>query len=92
MDEVFRTPEQLAEQLAQCARNSENPAELRVDLFAEKEVSLQELYRVLDLIKSAGVEKVALQAAFPAASHDAQDDEPLPAPHDTPASTTDTAP
>jgi biopolymer transport protein ExbD len=71
LDEEALAPEQLAEHLALRVRDSENPAELRVDLFAEKEASLQELYRVLDLIKSAGIEKVSLQAVPPAASQSA---------------------
>jgi biopolymer transport protein ExbD len=68
LDEEPQAPEQLTEHLALRVRDSENPAELRVDLFVEKEASLQELYRVLDLIKSAGIEKVSLQAVLPAES------------------------
>jgi biopolymer transport protein ExbD len=71
LDEIPLTPEQLVEHLALRVRDAENPAELRVDLFAEKEASLQDLYRVLDLIKSAGIEKVSLQTAPPAASQSA---------------------
>ncbi|MDR1946583.1 MAG: biopolymer transporter ExbD [Desulfovibrio sp.] len=62
LDEEALAPEQLAEQLAQRARAVEKPGEVRADLFAEKEANLQDLYRVLDLIKAAGIEKIFLRA------------------------------
>ena len=35
---------------------------LQVDLFADRNVSYQELYRVLDTIRTAGIDDVSLQA------------------------------
>jgi len=35
---------------------------VQVDLFADKDLSYQELYRVLDIIRTAGVSNVSLQA------------------------------
>lgn len=35
---------------------------VQVDLFADKTLSYQELYRVLDIIRTAGVSNVSLQA------------------------------
>ena len=37
-------------------------ASIQVDLFADKALSYQELYRVLDKIRSSGVSNVSLQA------------------------------
>jgi biopolymer transport protein ExbD len=42
------------------AAGDENP--VQVDLFADREVSYQELYRVLDIIRTAGIADVSLQA------------------------------
>jgi len=41
---------------------TEGDSSFRVDLFADETVSYQELYRVLDIIRSAGIANVALQA------------------------------
>jgi biopolymer transport protein ExbD len=35
---------------------------VQVDMFADKELSYQELYRVLDIIRTAGISNVSLQA------------------------------
>ena len=35
---------------------------VRVDLFADMNLPYQELYRILDIIRSAGIENVSLQA------------------------------
>ena len=35
---------------------------VQVDLFADKAISYQELYRILDLIRTAGIANVTLQA------------------------------
>ena len=40
--------------------NDEQP--LQVDLFADRDISYQELYRVLDTIRTAGIADVSLQA------------------------------
>jgi biopolymer transport protein ExbD len=92
LDEIPLTPEQLVEHLALRMRDAENPAELRVDLFAEKEASLQDLYRVLDLIKRAGLEKISLQAAHPAALQRTPPNEPGSAPQYAPAGIPESAP
>jgi len=44
-------------------KQKETEAEsVQVDLFADKTVSYQELYRVLDIIRTAGISNVSLQA------------------------------
>ena len=40
----------------------QNDKSLQIDLFADETVSYQELYSVLDIIRTAGVANVALQA------------------------------
>ena len=35
---------------------------VQVDLFADKALSYQELYRVLDIIRTAGISNVSLQS------------------------------
>ena len=41
---------------------AEDESPLQVDLFADRDVSYQELYRVLDIIRTAGIADVSLQA------------------------------
>ena len=43
-------------------KRGQNDKSLQVDLFADETVSYQELYSVLDIIRTAGVSNVALQA------------------------------
>jgi biopolymer transport protein ExbD len=44
-------------------KQSETDAKsVQVDLFADKALSYQELYRVLDIIRTAGISNVSLQA------------------------------
>jgi len=38
---------------------------VQVDLFADEALSYQELYRVLDIIRTAGISNVSLQADIP---------------------------
>jgi biopolymer transport protein ExbD len=38
---------------------------VQVDLFADKALSYQELYRILDIIRTAGISNVSLQADIP---------------------------
>jgi biopolymer transport protein ExbD len=66
-------PEELAERLMRLAAASEKPSEFRVNLFAEKEARLQDLYRALDLMKHAGIENLSLRAAPPDARPDPAD-------------------
>ncbi len=44
------------------SKNAETDNPVQVDLFADKGLSYQELYRVLDSIRSAGIANVSLQA------------------------------
>ena len=39
-----------------------NASEVQVDLFADRDLSYQELYSILDIIRSAGISNVSLQA------------------------------
>lgn len=39
--------------------------DVQVDLFADEALSYQELYRVLDIIRTAGISNVSLQAGSP---------------------------
>ena len=56
------TLEQMQVILADKSRNGSNDKSVKVDLFADKAVSYQELYHVLDGIRTAGISNVALQA------------------------------
>ena len=56
------TLEQMQVILADKSRNGGNDKSVKVDLFADKAVSYQELYQVLDGIRTAGISNVALQA------------------------------
>jgi biopolymer transport protein ExbD len=43
-------------------QNETDTGSVQVDLFADKTLSYQELYRVLDIIRTAGISNVSLQA------------------------------
>jgi len=51
--------------LQEKAQNTVNPESFQVDLFADEAVPYQELYRVLDIIRAAGISNVSLQADIP---------------------------
>ena len=51
--------------LQEKAQKKGNTESLQVDLFADEAVSYQELYRVLDIIRAAGISNVSLQADTP---------------------------
>jgi biopolymer transport protein ExbD len=51
--------EDLADALAEQAKNERDP---RVLLFADRSLSYQDLFRVLDQIKTAGISKISLEA------------------------------
>jgi biopolymer transport protein ExbD len=51
--------------LQEKAQKEGNTESLQVDLFADEAVSYQELYRVLDIIRAAGISNVSLQADTP---------------------------
>ena len=44
------------------AQNARDGKDVQVDLFADEALSYQELYRVLDIIRTAGISNVSLQA------------------------------
>jgi biopolymer transport protein ExbD len=54
------TPQELEVILLDRSAGENKP--LQVDLFADKTLSYQELYRVLDIIRTAGIANVTLQA------------------------------
>jgi len=62
LDKTKVSREQLQALLQEKAQSAENGESPRVDLFADEKVSYQELYRVLDIIRTAGISNVALQA------------------------------
>jgi len=61
-DKTKVSREKLQVLLQERVQNAENGESPRVDLFADEKVSYQELYRVLDIIRTAGISNVALQA------------------------------
>ncbi len=56
------TLEQMQIILTDKSRNAEDGKSVRVDLFADKALSYQELYHVLDGIRTSGISNVSLQA------------------------------
>ena len=54
--------EQLPTVLLGKAQNATDDKPVQVELFADKGLSYQELYRVLDIIRTAGISNVSLQA------------------------------
>jgi biopolymer transport protein ExbD len=54
--------EELQAILLEKTRKTADSKFVQVDLFADKTLSYQELYRVLDIIRTAGVSNVSLQA------------------------------
>jgi biopolymer transport protein ExbD len=62
LNETRITLEELQEMLHNKVKRAENSQSVQVDLFADRAITYQELYRVLDSIRSAGVANVSLQA------------------------------
>jgi biopolymer transport protein ExbD len=54
--------EELQTILQEKTQKAGNAKAVRVDLFADKALSYQQLYRVLDKIRTAGISNVSLQA------------------------------
>ena len=54
--------EELQTVLLQNMQRETDAESVQVDLFADKALSYQELYRVLDIIRTAGISNVSLQA------------------------------
>ncbi len=54
--------EELPAVLLEKTRNAADARSVQVDIFADEALSYQELYRVLDSIRTAGISNVSLQA------------------------------
>jgi biopolymer transport protein ExbD len=62
LDNIKISEEEMQAVLQEKAQKTGNTEALQVDLFADETVSYQELYRVLDIIRTAGISNVSLQA------------------------------
>ena len=62
LDNTNVSQEELQTILQEKTRKTADSKFVQVDLFADKTLSYQELYRVLDIIRTAGVSNVSLQA------------------------------
>ena len=62
LDKRKVTLEQMQKILIDVTRKSGDDKSVKVDLFADKALSYQELYQVLDAIRTAGISNVSLQA------------------------------
>ena len=62
LDNKNVSQEELQIFLLEKTRKTAHSKFVQVDLFADKTLSYQELYRVLDIIRTAGVSNVSLQA------------------------------
>ena len=54
--------EQMQKILVDKSREAGDEKSVQVDIFADKALSYQELYKILDVIKNAGISNVSLQA------------------------------
>jgi biopolymer transport protein ExbD len=62
LDKTRVTLEELQILLQEKTYNADYGSPVQVDLFADKALSYQELYGVLDVIRNAGISNVSLQA------------------------------
>ena len=62
LDNTKISLEELQALLQDKAQKTDDIQSVQADLFADKGLSYQELYRVLDIIRSAGIANVSLQA------------------------------
>lgn len=62
LDNTRFSLEELQALLQDKAQKAAGDKSVQVDLFADKALSYQELYRVLDIIRTAGISDVSLQA------------------------------
>jgi biopolymer transport protein ExbD len=62
LDKTKISLEQLQAVLQDKAQKANDEKPVQVDLFADKGLSYQELYNVLDIIRTAGISNVSLQA------------------------------
>jgi biopolymer transport protein ExbD len=62
LDKIKISMEELQLVLQDKAQRASDGKDVQVDLFADEALSYQELYRVLDIIRTAGISNVSLQA------------------------------
>lgn len=62
LDKTNVSLDELQALLQEKTQQAEDVKSVQVDLFADKALSYQELYRVLDIIRTAGISNVSLQA------------------------------
>jgi len=62
LDKIKISLEELKLVLQDKAQKASDGKDVQVDLFADETLSYQELYRVLDVIRTAGISNVSLQA------------------------------
>ena len=62
LDSTKVSPNKLQAALLEKMQKETGTRSVQVDLFADKALSYQELYRVLDIIRTAGISNVSLQA------------------------------
>ena len=62
LDKTRVSLEELQILLQEKTYNADGGKSVHLDLFADKALSYQELYRVLDIIRNAGISNVSLQA------------------------------
>ena len=65
LDNTIISLEELQKFLKVKSQKTDDNKVVQVDLFADSGLSYQELYRVLDIIRTAGVSNVSLQAESP---------------------------
>ena len=62
LDKRKVTLEQMQNILLEKSRMADDTKSVQIDLFADKALSYQELYKILDVIKNTGISNVSLQA------------------------------
>ena len=62
LDKIKVSHEELQAVLLEKTQSATDIESVQVDLFADKALSYQELYRVLDIIRTAGISNVSLQS------------------------------
>ena len=62
LDKIKISLEELQLVLQDKAQKASDGKDVQVDLFADETLSYQELYRILDVIRTAGISNVSLQA------------------------------
>ena len=62
LDKRKVTLEQMQNILLEKSRKADDDKSVQIDLFADKALSYQELYKILDVIKNTGISNVSLQS------------------------------